>query len=129
MIKWIIRITIWVGIVFYFFIILAVTKPCVRMYLSEKNPQKKILLSWLNKRDPKLFNRCKVFFDENMSLQHVPMKQEGDYSLITAVLCGGDTKFWINNKTRQVECYISYCGKNGGNKYCSDKIVNKLCEQ
>ena len=98
-------------------------------YLTERNPQKKILRDWLNKRDPELFKSCKVFFDENMRLQDVPMKQEGDYSLITAVLCGNDTKFWINNETDRVECYISYCGKNIGNKYCGNEIAENLCEQ
>jgi len=99
------------------------------MYLTEVNPQKKILLGWLNKRDPGLFKRCKVFFDENMGMQDVPMKQEGDYSLMTAVLCANDTRFWINNKTKQVECYISYCGQHIGNKYCGDDIATRLCEQ
>ena len=117
--KWIIRIII-AGIVLSLYIILAVIKPGVGMYLLEMNPERKILLGWLNKRDPELFKRCKVFFDENTLLQDVPMKQEGEHSIITAILCGNDTKFWISNKTRQVECYVSYS---------ADKIGEKLCEQ
>jgi hypothetical protein len=112
-----------------FFIILANRNPGVVMRLTESNPQRKILLDWLNKRDPGLFKRCKIFFDENILLRDVPMRQEGDHSIITAILCGGETKFWINNKTKRVDCYISYCGKNIGHKYCGSEISGKLCEQ
>ncbi len=109
--------------------ILVAIKPGLVAQSSELNPQRKILLRWLNNRDPDLFKRCKVFFDENLRFQDVPMKQEGNYSVITAILCGNEAKFWINNKARLVECCISYCGKNIGHKYCGKDITNKLCEQ
>lgn len=125
----IIRVIVWAGILFCACFIIAMAKPGWVAYLIETNPQKKVLLGWLNKRDPGLFKQGKVMFDINTGLQDVPMQQEGDYSIISAILRGNDAKFWINTKTKQLDCYISYCGKNVGHKYCGDEIADKLCEQ
>jgi len=85
-----------------------------------------ILKKWLKEKDPGLFGRCKVFVSFQSNGQ---ISTDGKFSIISGELCGGQGQFWINNNTKSVECYLSYCGKNVGNKYCGDEIADKLCEQ
>jgi hypothetical protein len=96
---------------------------------GEKDPALQALIDWLREKDPNVFKRCKVRFDENSFGNKVDREQEGIYTKITAAMCDNEGTFWVNNQAGTVDCYTSYCGAHIGNKYCADEIAKELCKQ
>jgi hypothetical protein len=94
--------------------------------INEEQNAGAILRGWLSQRDPELFKRCKLFinFDTDGAVS-----EDGKHRIIIGELCGGPAKFWINKENKTVDCYLSYCGKNIGKKYCDQEIADNLCMQ
>ena len=108
-------------------LIYAFSHPGQLAYWSENKPDRKVVIGWLNKRDPHVFNRCKVFLSERDP--YYSIRWTDNHTEITVLICGNLSTFWINGRTKVVDCYISYCGKNIGNKYCGEDIADRVCEQ
>jgi hypothetical protein len=122
----------WFGVLIFILLIciLIASKFVVRVpHPGAKDPTLQTLIDWLQERDPNLFKRCKVSFDQDFLGRKISRTQEGIYTKITAVLCGGGATFWVNNPSNTVDCYTSYCGQHIGNKYCGEEIAEDLCKQ
>ena len=86
----------------------------------------KIITTWLATKDPEGFNRCKVFLNKEDSFYK--WEKEKGLIKITFMICGNMTTFWINEKTKAVECFVKYCGKNNiGKEYCGEDIPQDAC--
>jgi hypothetical protein len=121
-----INIGLSIGIIIWFICLGAIYISRLSFHSTKSKPEE-ILKEWLIEKDPELFSRCKVFLHEGDS--EYSIIKEGKYTKITGMLCGDIASFWVNTQTKTVDCYISYCGKHIGKKYCGIAIADRACDQ
>lgn len=85
---------------------------------------------WLTKRDPKIFDHCKVILLDENSDAWGYVRDKDDHIEVMGWVCAQKEIFWVNKKTKRIDkreiptqCYISW-DKNGvQSKTCPETVT------